>query len=631
MARQIGKNRTALALYSLLLVLPTFVLGGLNWRQLRLEQELELAEVPALAEAGTRRLITGIERRLTDLLEAESNRPFTDYQERFYPEDLIGPELALVPSSLSQGVTPRGVLGWYAWDFRQINKFMDEDRVLGDIPRDEIEFELFPGLIDGWEVWEDDGGDLKHTVREFIVRDWKDGFAKRVTRYDNLTKDYKLRLSVAVINLTRENDYACLLREKPALRAFDNTFIEVFEYGFHVRFFLDEDGTPRIMATRRVFVGGNKDLVKMPACYANLKDGATLVQGFFIDPAWLFGEVPLKVAAEVLRDPELFHPFGSQPLVATPELLVEKIYLVDEFGFETSRPEDSNYGEMQLSINLGDLLPRHERQRRGFLGVAFMLLLSLGTGMVLLLRSVQRELDQAQRTENFVAAVTHELRTPVAAIRLYGEMLRDGWAATPAKQEEYYGRIVQESLRLETMVERVLESSQVAGGESRPRAGDLNEFLEVLVQRELKPSSDLHVELAPGLPKVLMTPESIRSIVINLVENARKYAPARAARGADGKIQLRTLQEKGTVYIETLDRGPGVPDEDKALVFEAFYRRGDEATRTAKGTGLGLHLVKVQAQSIGGDVTLTDRPGGGCQFRVRLAIAEDSEPESQES
>ncbi len=622
MAQQVGNNRTALALYSLLLILPTFVLGGLNWRGLRAEQELELAEVPALTEAGTRSLVQGIQRRLNDLLESESDRAFTEFQQHHYPEDLISADIALVPSPLLQETPPRGILAWYAWDFRQINKFVDEEGVLGDIPRDDIELQLFPGVRDGWDG---DEGVLHNTVREFIVRDWEDGFPKRLTRYDDVVKDYMMPLSVAVVNLTRENDYACLQREQPALKELANTFTEVYEYNFHVRFFLEESGTPRIMVTRLVFVGGNKDLEDMPSCYANLKDGATLIQGFLVDPSWLFGEVPLEVAAEVLRDPEVFHPFGSAPLTASDDLLVERVFLVDELGFETVRPRDANYGELQVSVDLGDLRPRHARQRRAFLGVAFMLLLSLGTGMLLLLRSVNRELEQARRTENFVAAVTHELRTPVAAIRLYGEMLRDGWAATPAKEEEYYGRIVQEAHRLETMVDRVLEKSQVAKVETKPRAGDLNAFLERLVQRELKPGPDLAVELTPDLPRVLMTPDAVRSIVINLVENARKYAPAANTPGSDGKIRVRTREDNGAVLIEVLDRGPGVPDEDKSMVFEAFYRRGDEATRRSKGTGLGLHLVKVQAQSMGGDVLLTDRPGGGCCFRVRLALAGESD------
>ena len=242
--------------------------------------------------------------------------------------------------------------------------------------------------------------------------------------------------------------------------------------------------------------------------------------------------------------------------------------------------------------------------------------------MLLLLRSVRQELEQAQRTENFVAAVTHELRTPLAAIRLYGEMLRDGWATSAEKQNEYYGRIVGEVHRLESMVERVLEKSRVTSAAARPEPGDINAFVREVVEQQLSPGRDLCLDLAPELPEALMTREGLRSIVVNLVENARKYAPVEPTGGEP--ILIRTRMLSGRPCLEVLDRGPGVPDSDKKRVFEAFYRRGDEKSRRARGTGLGLHLVKIQAQAMGGGAQVLDREGGGSVFRVRLELPAES-------
>jgi len=619
---RLDKKRTALALYSLLLVLPTFVLGGLHWRQLRAEQKLELAKVPALAEAGTTRLIRGIDARLQALLESENQRKFYEYQDKVYPENLLGPELNFRPSHLTQSDAPPGILGWFAWDFGQQIKNTNS-----------LEYELFHGRGPGWEEWEAQRGTLAGVVEELMVHDAADGFPVRVTRYETLREPYRKELSFVVINLSEEPDFECLRREKPALRAFDDEFVDIYQYDFHVRFYLEPDGTPRILATRLIMIDGDSRLQKLPPCYSNLAKGATLVQGFFVDPQWLFAEVPLEVAAQVLRAPETFHPVGSPSLAASDDLLVEKIYLVEELGFETYDPADASFGELQLTIDTAAWRPRHDKQTRGFLAVAFMLLMTLGMGLHLFLRSVRRELDQAKRTENFVAAVTHELRTPVSAIRLYGEMLRDGWAANEDKRVEYYGRILHEANRLETMVDRVLEKSQVASTESNPRAGDVNQFISELVQRSFAGANDLHVELDPALPLVMMKPEAIRSIVTNLIENARKYAPTRAGSRPEDRIWLRTSlgPKRREAYIEVLDRGPGIPDEDKESVFQAFYRRGDEGTRSSKGTGLGLHLVKVQAQAVGGDVVVLDRPGGGCHFRVRLQLAPEPDPAEEPS
>jgi signal transduction histidine kinase len=606
---QLKKKRTALALYSILLVLPTFVLGGLHWRQLSQEQSLELAEMPLLAEASRGRLVAGVRTRLQALLETENQRPFNQYQRRVYPEELLGPELAFVPSELTSEKAPDGILAWFAWDFReQMN----------------APYEIFPGGRSGWEERDKREQDLSFAIEELIAHDWMDGFPKRITRLETLRVTDLVPLSFAVINLTEETDLACLSREEPALRKFDDEFVEIYQYEFHVRFYVDDLGQPRLLATRLILVDGKEELAKMPECYSNLALGATLIQGFFIDPQWLFGDLPSEVARQVLREPESFHPAGTPPFPMDENLVVEEIYLVEELDFETYEPQDSSYGGLQVTVSTEELRQRHHRQTRGFLMVALMLLVTLSTGMLLLLRSVKRDLDQAARTENFVAAVTHELRTPVSAIRLYGEMLRDGWAPSEEKRLEYYGRIVHEANRLETMVERVLEKSHVTSVESKPQPGDLNEFIEETFLVQTRAPADLRLELSPELPPVLMNPEAIRSIVLNLVENARKYAPPPAGCPTQDRILLRTFLEGGRPILEVLDRGPGIPAEEKALVFEAFYRRGDEATRKSKGTGLGLHLVKIQAQAVGGNVELRDRPGGGCIFRVKLQAATET-------
>jgi signal transduction histidine kinase len=234
---------------------------------------------------------------------------------------------------------------------------------------------------------------------------------------------------------------------------------------------------------------------------------------------------------------------------------------------------------------------------------------------------VRRDLEAAHRTENFVAAVTHELRTPLSSIRLYGEMLQDGWVEDPEKRAEYYRRIVRETGRLETLVERVLEKSQITSNEARPEAGDLNRVLGALAPTLIETGGrngtpDLVFELTPELPDVLLNAESVRSIVGNLVENARKYAPVPAGNASAEPIRVVTRLVHENVVMEVKDRGPGIPPAEKSRIFEAFYRVGNEATRTARGTGLGLHLVALQAQAMQARVQALDRKGGGTVFRV---------------
>jgi len=222
--------------------------------------------------------------------------------------------------------------------------------------------------------------------------------------------------------------------------------------------------------------------------------------------------------------------------------------------------------------------------------------------------------------------VTHELRTPLSAIRMHGEMLQDGWVADDTKRQEYYRRIVRETDRLETLVERVLEKGRLSTADARPEAGDLNSIVESLepslVGTRAGPrSSDVEFDLAPDLPETMIVPEGVRSIVTNLVENARKYAPP--VKNGDGfePIRVVTSVQDGNPVLEVLDRGPGIPREERSHIFDAFYRVGNESTRTTKGTGLGLHLVALHCQAMNARVQALDRDGGGTVFRVTFERA----------
>ena len=131
-------------------------------------------------------------------------------------------------------------------------------------------------------------------------------------------------------------------------------------------------------------------------------------------------------------------------------------------------PSEEGFGRLEVQISTEQIDERFATQERKFLMVVLMLVLTLVTGMTLLYRSVNRELEQAHREQNFVAAVTHELRTPLSTSSCTGEMLMDGWITDEVKQAEYYRRIVRETNRLSTLVENVLEKSRLKEDLSKP-------------------------------------------------------------------------------------------------------------------------------------------------------------------
>jgi signal transduction histidine kinase len=118
-----------------------------------------------------------------------------------------------------------------------------------------------------------------------------------------------------------------------------------------------------------------------------------------------------------------------------------------------------------------------------------------------------------------------------------------------------------------------------------------------------------------------MTIEALNTILVNLVENARKYAPVDPQKPNAEPLRVDTRLRRGKVVLEVSDRGPGIPPEERELVFEAFYRVGNETMRSSKGTGLGLHLVALQSEAIGASVAIFDRTGGGCTFRITFKSA----------
>lgn len=587
-------TRTALGLYGILLVLPTLVFAWLHWRELVKVQEAEMAAVPQEATDGARRIWTSMQRKLNELVEAESRRPFTDYGEYVLPAEPLGDELLPQRSALTQGRLPEGVLAYFTFDRSiegsPIDVFVGDDTYgRTGIP------ESFQPVIDEFRHQRGDATEIGPVGPE--------GAPSAVP------------LSAVALTLG-DGDLACL---NSCAKYMVDRAMTVRVDPFRLQFFLDSEGKPRAIVSRRVRATvGPVDVPADAPCLTPLMKGFHLQQGFLLDVQWLLRELPFELASRVLdANQSLVRPDTTQTMDRL-ESRFATFYPIEKLGFETFRPADAKYGALDVEIDTSEITRRFGRQKRNILVVAAMLVLTLATGMTLLYRSVDRELEQARRTQNFVAAVTHELRTPVSAIRLHGEMLLDGWVTDEEKRQEYYRRIVRETGRLSTLVENVLEKSRLKENAAEPIAADLSQAVQRCEKDLESPTGekDLAFEYAGNLPPVLLTHEGVSGILSNLVENARKYAPVDSDDPDAEPILVRTSWDGRRALLEVLDRGPGIPPEERERVFEAFYRVGSEATRTASGTGLGLHLVRLHAQASGAKATVHERPGGGTIFRI---------------
>ena len=250
----------------------------------------------------------------------------------------------------------------------------------------------------------------------------------------------------------------------------------------------------------------------------------------------------------------------------------------------------------------------------------------LAAAMAMLMLTTQRAQRLARQQIEFVAGVTHELHTPLTAIRSAGQNLADGVVAEPSQVRRYGALIESEGRRLSDMVGQALEFAGIQSGRRvlHLRPVEVTEVVDGALQdcrwllQERRVAVEREVE--PDLPPVLADAASLRRAVQNLVENAVKYG------GRAGWIGVRArCSDAGQVEITVADRGPGIRSEDLPHLFEPFFRGRDAAAGGVAGSGLGLSLVRHIVEAHGGRVTVDTAAEQGSAFTLYLPAAAEAE------
>lgn len=248
------------------------------------------------------------------------------------------------------------------------------------------------------------------------------------------------------------------------------------------------------------------------------------------------------------------------------------------------------------------------------------LILVVGVGVVVVARAARRADELSAQKTAFVSAVSHELRTPLTTLRMHAEMLQEG--LVPAQSvATFHDDLVRESVRLSRLVENVLAVSQLEEGRRvlDLRAGDLAAHLRDVVDGQARHIASkgfppVELELPDDPVDCKFDRQAIDQIVVNLLDNALKYAADGPDR--DIRITLEVPPHQDRAVIHVADRGPGIPESERERVFDRFVRVQRESTAHTPGTGLGLSLVRDLARAHGGDVRVAPRPGGGADFEV---------------
>jgi two-component system phosphate regulon sensor histidine kinase PhoR len=272
-----------------------------------------------------------------------------------------------------------------------------------------------------------------------------------------------------------------------------------------------------------------------------------------------------------------------------------------------------------------------------------MVVLSCGVivlGVATILLAAERDRRISALKSDFVANVSHELKTPLALVRMFGEMLQSGRVASEAKRQEYLEIIVSESERLSSLIENVLDFARVERGRQAYdfAIGSIGEAVSKAVAiyryRAEREGVELTAQVEPSLPMAKIDERAIQLAVINLIDNALKYAP-----GAHVGVTAIFDRDAREIVVRVNDGGPGVPPEDRERIFERFVRgsasRSSGSTPAVRGSGIGLALVLHIAESHGGRAWVESaarsragQPTTGASFAIAIPIVDAGTPGS---
>ncbi|MDP3276384.1 MAG: HAMP domain-containing sensor histidine kinase [Deltaproteobacteria bacterium] len=249
--------------------------------------------------------------------------------------------------------------------------------------------------------------------------------------------------------------------------------------------------------------------------------------------------------------------------------------------------------------------------------------LSLGVlvvGVVFLAFAARNEQRLNRLKSDFIATVSHELKTPLSLIRMFGEMLSSNRQLTEDRRKQYLQIIVRESERLTSLIENVLDFARVERGKASYEfsPGNLGELtlrsVDLFRSRLDRDRPVILVDVSKNIPDSELDEQALQLLILNLLDNALKYAP-------DGeRIVVRVRHQGARLTLEVEDEGPGIDDEDSRRIFERFYRGRHAREHGARGSGIGLALVQHIARAHGGDVAVRSAKPHGALFTVAMPL-----------
>jgi signal transduction histidine kinase len=290
------------------------------------------------------------------------------------------------------------------------------------------------------------------------------------------------------------------------------------------------------------------------------------------------------------------------------------------------------FTDWYMGIRMRSMTEEQWSRRNFITSLSFSALTALALigAVAMALRAASRAMKLSQMKSDFVSNVSHELRTPLASIRVFGEFLKLGRVNEQDKMQEYGEYIETESRRLTQLINNILDFSKIESGQKTYHFEQTN--VESLVADTLKTFEvvleqngfTVNWERPPRpLPMVVIDPDAIAQAFINLLDNAVKYS------GDSKEIGVKLSETGDTVMISVIDHGVGIASEERAKVFEKFYRVGNCMVHDVKGSGLGLSIVKHIIEAHDGRVSVESEPGRGSAFMISLPVEQSARAKAE--
>jgi len=464
-------------------------------------------------------------------------------------------------------------------------------------------------LVRAFEMLEDGAWQLNRSTHDFyveeIARALKNGFAEG--KHPGLQRSYEAVRA-------RSSPY---LEELKFAAMVEENVVPVIKEKIAYSQYANEPPKGRFPLT----IGASRFLISYSRL-ADIPNDRFLYAGF----SWNFDHVKSRlfpeIAAKVEEDSgirvRLIEPDDSVP-PAPDRVVAENTMTMAAGGF----PFPWRYVVTRSDIEDLRRAARGENVLIGTLLACLVGLMSLGA--YLLVRDVSRQAETAAMKSRFIDNISHELKTPLTLIRLYGETLKNQRHLSEEGRREAYEIITGESERLSNMISNVLDASRIErdAWEFDLRSGSIAEAVKSTLESYRyhldKKGFAVREDIDGGIPSVKFDREAMASVVVNLLSNAMKFSPATK------DVSIRIFRNGDQAVLRVADKGIGISRQDAGRIFERFYRSRNASGPGAGGSGLGLTIVKHIVEAHGGTIVVESEPGRGSAFSVYLPLEHPQE------